>query len=193
MAIPRFARALVLLAGGVLSGACATTRYTQSGIGAVSPEGEGRSGSKACVEVEGLKLSIQTLDRTPEKTALRRLALRIEFEPRELGYSFDPGQVVLRTADGREWRATGGRYLPVYPKAAFDIAFDVAVEPGSDVVLVLGGLARGTKRLDPVSFGLSRQRGTSIDRMYWLEAVAIVALTPLAVAGAFPVGAPGGI
>ena len=36
--------ALVLLAGGVLSGACATTRYTQSGIGVLSPEGEARSG-----------------------------------------------------------------------------------------------------------------------------------------------------
>ena len=45
------------------------------------------------------------------------------------------------------------------------------VSPVGRVELVLGGLARGTRRLDPVSFGLSRHRGTSIDRMYWLEAV----------------------
>ena len=169
MAHSRFARALLPLAVGLLSGACATTRYTQSGIGVASPDG--RTASSASVEIEGLKLAIQTLDRTPEETPLRRLALRIEFEPRELGYSFDPGQVVLRTADGREWHAAGGRYLPVYPKAAFDIGFDVAVEPGADAELELGGLARGRTRLEPVRFRLVRRRGRSIDRMYWLEAI----------------------
>ena len=131
MTASRFLGALVFLAVGLLSGACATTRYTQSGIGAASPDGEERAGRSASVEIEGLKLAIQTLDRTPEETPLRRLALRIEFEPRELGYSFDPGQVVLRTADGREWHAAGGRYLPVYPKAAFDIGFDVATPSGT--------------------------------------------------------------
>jgi len=169
MAHSRFARALLPLAVGLLSGACATTRYSQSGIGAAVPDG--RTASSASVEIEGLKLAIQTLDRTPEETPLRRLALRIEFEPRELGYSFDPGQVVLRTADGREWHAAGGRYLPVFPKAAFDIGFDVAVEPGADAELELGGLARGRTRLEPVRFRLVRRRGRSIDRMYWLEAI----------------------
>lgn len=171
MTVPRSARALVLLAGGVLAGACATTRYTQSGIDALPPRVEGRTGSTAAAEIEGLKLRIRTLDRTPEQEAVRRLALQIEFEPRELGYSFDPGQVLVRTPDGREWRARGGRYHPLFPKATFDLWFDVTVEPGARVELVLGGLARGSKRLEPVSFGLSRQRGTSIDRMYWLEAV----------------------
>lgn len=188
----RYVRSLALLAAGVLSGACATTRYTQSAIGAVSPDSEGRTGPRASVEIEGLKLGIQTLDRTPEKSALRHLALRIAFEPRELGYSFDPGQVVLRSADGREWRAAGGRYVPVYPNATFDLGFDVAVEPGATVELVLGGLARGTKRLEPVRFSLSRQRGRSIDRMYWLEALAVVVITPLAVAAA-PLAAGGGM
>jgi hypothetical protein len=167
----RLTRSLVLLACAAVSGACATTRYTQTGIDALPPWVEGRAGPTASAEIEGLKLRIRTLDRSPEKEAVRRLALQIEFEPRELGYSFDPGQVLVRTPDGREWRASGGRYHPLHPKATFDLHFDVAVEPGSSVVLVLGGLARGTKRLDPVSFGLSRQRGTSIDRMYWLEAV----------------------
>ncbi len=167
----RLMRPLPLLACAVLSGACATTRYTQTGIDALPPHVEGRTGSTAAVEIEGLRLRIRTLDRSPEREAIRRLALQIEFEPRELGYSFDPGQVRVRTPDGREWRARGGRYHPLHPKATFDLHFDVSVEPETRVELVLGGLARGTKRLEPVSLGLSRQRGTSIDRMYWLEAV----------------------
>ena len=171
MAPSRFARVLLFLAVGALSGACATTRYTQSGIGGDSPDGEGRSSSKACVEIEGLKLTIQTLDRTPEETPLRHLVLRIEFEPGELGYSFDPGQVVLRAADGREWRADGGCYQPIYPDLAVSVGFDAAVEPGADVELELGGLARGQTRLEPVRFRLARRRGRSIDRMYWLEAI----------------------
>lgn len=171
MAVTRFRRAMAFLAVGVLSGACATTRYTQSRIDTLPPDVEGNAGSRASVEIEGLTFNIQALDRTPEQEAIRRLTLRIEFEPRELGYSFDPGQVLLQTADGREWRTVGGEYLPVYPKAAFDLSFDVAVEPGAAVELVLGGLARGTKRLEPVSFRLARRRGRSIDRVYWLEAI----------------------
>jgi hypothetical protein len=165
--LPRFA---VLLVGALLSGACATTRYTQSRFEAL-PDVEGGGGSKASVEVEGLKLDIQALDRTPEREAIRQLTLRLTFEPKELGYSFDPGQVVLRTTDGREWRATGSRYVPLYPKATFDLAFATTVAPETSVELVLGGLARGTRRLEPVSFGLARRRGRSVDRMYWLEAV----------------------
>jgi hypothetical protein len=191
MARTRLVRFLVVLAVGTLSGACATTRYTQSRIDALPPDVEGKTGSRAVVEIEGLRLSIQALDRTPAQETLRHLALQIEFEPHELGYSFDPGQVLVRTADGREWRAAGGRYRPVSPKARFFLAFDVAVEPGTGVDLVLGGLARGTKRLEPVSFHLARRRGRSIDRMYWLEGLAVVALTPLAIAAA-PLGVAGG-
>jgi hypothetical protein len=170
-------RSLALLAGCVLSGACATTRYTQSRIDSIPPDVKGKAGSAPSLEIGGLRLSIQVLDRTPEQEAIRRLTLRLVFEPDELGYSFDPGQVVLRTADGREWRAMGGEYLPVYSKAAFDLVFGAAVEPETQAELVLGGLARGTKRLEPVTFLLARHPGRSIDRMYWLEAIAV----PLAV------------
>jgi hypothetical protein len=173
----RLLRSLALLAGCVLSSACATTRYTQSSIEAVPPDVEGNVGSRASIEIEGLRLGIHVLDRTPEQEAIRRLTLRLVFEPDELGYSFDPGQVVLRTADGREWRATGGKYLPLYPKAAFNLAFGAAVDPETPAELVLGGLARGTKRLEPITFRLARRRGRSIDRMYWLEAI----IVPLAV------------
>jgi len=79
--------------------------------------------------------------------------------------------------NGREWRATGGEYLPVYSKATVDLVFGAAVEPKTQAELVLGGLARGTKRLEPVTFLLARHPGRSIDRMYWLEAIAV----PLAV------------
>ncbi len=48
---------------------------------------------------------------------------------REIGYSFDPGQVVLRGPDGRQWHTNGGGYQLLYPNATVDVAFDVAVEP----------------------------------------------------------------
>jgi hypothetical protein len=179
----RYARALALLATALLSAACATTHYTQSRIETIPPALKGKAGSDASLEIEGLKVRIQALDRTPEKEAIRRLVLRLVFEPRELGYSFDPGQVAVRTADGRESRATGGQYLPLYPKANFDLAFDLAVSPEDRVELVLGGLARGAKHLDPVRLSMVRRRGTSIDRMYWLEAIGYALFAPLSLAG----------
>ena len=84
----------------------------------------------------------------------------------------------MRTSQGHEWRSAGGEYRPVYPNASFQLAFDVAVKQESPVDLVLGGLARGQKRLDPVTFRLARHAGRSIDRVYWLEAL----LAPLAYA-----------
>ena len=184
MAHPGLTRGLALVALCALSCACATTRYTQSRIAAVPPEVKGRPGAAPTVEIEGLKLRIATLDRAPVKQGIPRLSLRLVFEPRELGYSFDPGQVVVRTADGREWRSAGGEYRPVYPNAGFLLAFDVAVTAEAQVDLVLGGLARGPKRLDPVTFRLARRPGRSIDRMYWLEAIGYALMAPIGVAGA---------
>ena len=176
----RFVRVLALLAGCALSGACATSRYTQSRVEAVARDVDGKAGSRVSIRIEGLRLGMEALDRVLEKESAPHLTLRLVIEPDELGYSFDPGQAVLRTADGREWRARGGQSLPVYSGASFDLAFGVAVEPGAPVELVLGGLARGTTRLEPVSFRLSRHRGRSIDRMYWLEAVGYAVAVPLA-------------
>jgi hypothetical protein len=184
MAISTYARSLALVAGCVLSSACATTRYTQSRIAALPPEVKGKPGATPSVEIEGLKLRIETLDRAPQQTGIPRLSLRLVFEPRELGYSFDPGQVLVRTADGREWRSPGGEYRPVYPGAGFHLAFDIAVTTEAEVDLVLGGLARGQRRLEPVTFRLARGSGRSIDRMYWLEAIGYAVLVPLGVAGA---------
>jgi len=165
----RARRAVVAALFGLLSAACATTRYTQSAVVALPPDVKGKAGSAASLEIEGLKLRIEGLDRAPQSQAIPRLALRIVFEPRELGYWFDPGQVVVRSADGGEWRAPGGEYRPVYPKASFDLAFDATVPQGASLELVLGGLARGQQRLEPVTLRLARRSGRTIDRVYWLE------------------------
>jgi len=184
MAIQRF---VAVAAACALSSACATTRYTQSRFEAMPPGANGTAGAVACLEVGGLKVRVETLDRTPLKEArenggtVQPLALRFAFEPPALGYSFDPGQVVLRTADGRERRAARAGYELVYPGASFDLVFDAAVEPGTPAELVLGGLARGPKRLEAVTLRLARREGRSIDRMYWLEAIGYAVLAPLAV------------
>jgi hypothetical protein len=167
----RVHRAVLAVLVGTLAAACATTRYTQSAVVALPPDVKGKPGSAASLEIEGLKLRIEGLDRAPQAQAIPRLALRIVFDPRELGYSFDPGQVALRSADGREWRPPGGQYYPIHTRASFDLAFDVAVPPDASFELVVGGLARGPKHLEPVTLRLARRSGRSIDRAYWLEAL----------------------
>ncbi len=162
-----------LVVAGVLSAACATTRYTQSTVTALPADVPGKPGSMASLEIGGVKLRIEPLDRAPREQAIPPLALRIVFDPRELGYSFDPGQVVLRAPDGREWHASGGGYRPLYPKASVDVSFDAVVE-GATFDLVLGGLARGQKRLEPVTLRLARREGLSYDRLYWLEAIEVL-------------------
>jgi hypothetical protein len=176
-------RSLAIVASCVLSCACATTRYTQSRIEAVPSDVKGRPGSRASVEVEGLKVRIESLDRAPVGEAPPRLALRAVFEPRELGYSFDPGQVVLRDGKGGEWRASGSGYRLLHPGSHVDLVFDVVVTPETEADLVLGGLARGPRRLAPVTLRLARHSGRSYDRLYWLEAIGFVLMAPLAVAG----------
>jgi hypothetical protein len=173
-------RSMVFLAAGVLSGACATTRYTQSRIEALPPDVAGRTGSSALVEIEGLKLRIQLNDRTREEEALRHLALSIVFDTETPDYSFDPGQVVLRGANGREWRGAQGGSVPLHPGAVFHLAFGTAVGKDERPELVIGGLSRGTTPLDPVSVVLSRERKRSIDRVYWLEAAGYLLLGPWA-------------
>ena len=171
MAIGRF---VVLVAASALSSACATTRYTQSRIETAPHETKGRAGEAVSVEIEGLKVRVESLDRAPRGESIPNLGLRLVFEPGTLGYSFDPGQVVLRGPGGREWRGAASGYQPLYPKARFELFFDAAIDAEARMELVLGGLARGTKHLDPVTLRLARHSGTSIDRLYWLEAVGYV-------------------
>ena len=186
---------------GLLPAACATTRYTQSGIVALPPDVKGKAGSAASLEIEGLKLRIESLDRAPHSQAIPRLGLRLVFDPKEIGFAFDPEQVVLRGSDGatwrprvagpgvfdnRSWRCTMGvppaapeqRYHSLAPKSCFDLDFDVAVEKDARLALVLDGLARGQRRIEPVTLPVARRSGRTIDRVYWLEAL----LAPLAYA-----------
>jgi hypothetical protein len=176
-------RGVVVVLLAVLSAACATTRYTQSALAPVPPGSGSAAGvarakghTVATLEVDNVKLRVATMDRAPRGQAIPPLGVRVEFDLPEIGYSFDPGQVVLRSADGREWRAKGGGYQPLAPDTTVDLAFDAVVAEGAAFELVLDGLARGTTRLDPVTLRLARRNGSSIDRVYWLE----VLLAPLA-------------
>jgi hypothetical protein len=176
----RVSRSLALVVvTSVLSAGCATTRYTQSRI--APPEAKGRGAEAATLEIEGVKVRVESRDRAPRERGTPNLAVRLVFEPDALGYSFDPGQVVLRDADGRTWLAPTGGYQHLYTKASFDLTFDAAIEPGKRMDLVLGGLARGTKRIDPVTLRLARGEGRSYDRLYWLEAIGHAVLVPLAI------------
>lgn len=199
----KLVRLTVMSATCLLPAACATTSYTRSGVAALPPGAKGKAGSDAALEIEGLRVRIESLDYAKKgESALPSLALRLVFEPRELGYSFDPEQVRLRTVDGTTWRprasgpgrfATGpwtctdmaspaegeARYHVLAPGSCFDLAYDTVLGRDARVELSLGGLARGPRRIEPVSLTLARRSGRSIDRVYWLE----VLLAPLALAG----------
>lgn len=181
----KLARLAVVSAVCVLPTACATTRYTRSGIAALPPGAKGRTGSNASIEVEGLKLRIETLDLAPRGTEIPPLALRLEFQPREIGYSFDPAQVTLRGADGTSFgpQVAEPGYRPLAPGSSYTVAFDVRLTAEMRLELELGGLARGPKRIDPVRVGLARRAGRSYDRLYWLEAIGFVLAAPVAIPG----------
>jgi hypothetical protein len=194
---------LVALSGAcVLPAACATTSYSRSGVAAVPPGVKGKAGSNATVEIEGLKVRLESLDYAKRQDTIPSFALRLVFDPRELGYSFDPAQVVLRDERGATWSprvygpgqfatgpwsctgagaasASAPSYHALAPGSCFELAFDVALGPEGRLELALAGLARGRKRLDPVTLPLARRSGRSIDRVYWLE----VLFAPLAVYG----------
>lgn len=193
---------LALVAVCLLPAACATTSYSRGAVAALPAGVKGKGGAHASVEIEGLKLRIETLDYAKKGDAVPQLALRFVFEPSELGYSFDPAQVTLRAADGNEWKprvtgqgqfltapwtcsatgfavADGRGYQPLAPKSCFDLAFEARLTGERALELELGGVARGRRRIDPVTLTLARRSGRSLDRVYWLE----VLLAPLAMYG----------
>jgi hypothetical protein len=202
MLFRRLIRLAVLSGACVLPAACATTSYSRSGVATLPPGLKGKAGANARIEIEGLKVRLESLDYAKRQDAIPSLALRLVFDPNELGYSFDPAQVVLRDESGATWSprvygpghfatgpwscagagavgASASSYHVLAPGSCFELAFDVALAPSGRVELALGGLARGRKRLDPVTLTLARRQGRSIDRVYWLE----VLLAPLAVYG----------
>jgi hypothetical protein len=195
-------RLAILTGACLLPAACATTSYSRSGVAAVPPGVKGKAGSSATLEIEGLKVRLESLDYARREATIPSYGLRLVFDPRELGYSFDPAQVVLRDASGVTWRprvygpgqfaagawsctgagvtsASAPSYHPLAPGSCFELAFDMAVGPRQRLELSLSGLARGPRRLDAVTLPLVRRDGRSLDRVYWLE----VLLAPLALAG----------
>jgi hypothetical protein len=167
----------------LVTSGCATSRYSQSRIATAPGASTGRGAHGVVFEIDGVKTRVETLDRAPQGGQAPRLSLRISFEPRALGYSFDPGQVVLRTDDG-EWRPTQNGYRPVLPDSSFELSYSVGVDTQQHAELVVSGLARGKAALAPVTLRISRHEATSIDRMYWLEAIGVALAAPLAGASA---------
>jgi hypothetical protein len=54
----------------------------------------------------------------------------------------------------------------------------VVLREGALFTLELGGLALGSRRIEPITLRLARRNGTSIDRVYWLEGLGYL-LAPL--------------
>jgi hypothetical protein len=173
-------RAAAIGAVCLLPSGCATSRYSQSRIATAPLAAKGRAATCVAFEVDGVKVRVESLDRARQGGAAPRLSLRVGFEPRALGYSFDPGQVVLRLSDGRESRPLSVGYRVLGPQSSVDLVFDAAVESSESAALIVAGLARGATPLAPVTLRLSRHEGTSIDRMYWLEAIGVALAAPLA-------------
>lgn len=174
MATRKSVRLAILALAGLLPAACATTSYSRSGVVAVPPGVKGKAGSSATVQIEGLKVRLESLDYAKREDPIPSLGLLLEFDPRELGYSFDPAQVVLRDESGASWSPRGcvpgsSSYQALVPGSSIVLAFDAVLGPDARLELVLGGLARGRQRLDPVTLPLARRKGRSIDRVYWLE------------------------
>lgn len=79
---------LVVLSGAcLLPAACATTSYSRSGVAALPPGLKGKAGANARIEIEGLKVRLESLDYAKRRDAIPSLALRLVFDPNELGYS----------------------------------------------------------------------------------------------------------
>jgi hypothetical protein len=133
---------LVLAAAVLATTGCATTRYTQSRIAAV-PEGvDGRAGRSSTLRVRDVALRIESLDRTPASETAPALRLRLSFDVREIGYSFDASQVLVRGPEGECWPArqlAEPRYEPLAHGSEFTLAFDVAVAADSRLELVVPG------------------------------------------------------
>jgi hypothetical protein len=161
---------LTLLAVVRMLPACATKRYDVSAIGRPGPDGR-VDGTRAKLELSGLRVTVESTDAvelpahaaTGAPAAARGLAVRLCFQAEELGYSFDPGRVVLRR-DGEEFRASaaGGRAW-IQPGTCTPLRFDAPVDERADQQLVLDGLARGRTAIGPVVLAVARKR---VERRY---------------------------
>jgi hypothetical protein len=173
-------RVLGLLAAAIALPGCSTTTRSISGL-APSASGEparGRVAPSIRLSLdESLRAEVQATDAVPSGGAVPALSLRLVFEPKVLGYSFDAGQLVLRDGRGGEWRparASAGRmrygaceiasgppdavngYVPLARGTCVEVGFEHPVPPGERLELVIVGAAVGQRRLAPTTVALAR-------------------------------------
>jgi hypothetical protein len=191
--------ALILsLAAAALLPACTTVTRSATRVAAPSdPQGSKASRSVRLSLDEHLRAELRTTDAVASVVprpsggpasaapAAPPLGLALRFQTRVLGYSFDPGQLVLRDGKGGEWKpaaASAGRmkygecqvaaafgeprggYVPLAEGSCILVQFDRAVGAGDRLDLVVSGAALGKRRLEPVTVGLVRVEST------WREA-----------------------
>jgi hypothetical protein len=100
------------------------------------------------------------------------VSLGIWFEPEDAGWSFEPARVFVRDAEGRRWPASANPGpTPLARGSFFILYFDVESAPELRLTLVIDGIARGSRPLEPVALPIGPRRWGSIERLYWLEAV----------------------
>jgi hypothetical protein len=191
----RAAGSLPVLVAATMAAGCTTVAYNGAGIQTTAEAARRAGGTHASFAVEGLRIEVRSGDVAREGEPVPPLSLLLVFDPPEIGYSFDPGQVDLRAEDGTAHRprvrgpgllgsyecrvtlpaadAPPGYHL-LSPHTCFELAFDLAVAPGSRADLVLGGLALGSRRLDSPTLHLSRRHWRQIEHVWPLEILAVL-------------------
>jgi len=125
------------------------------------------------LSLEGMKLWLRSLDETyPHETApTPSFMVWLAFEPANLGYSFNPMKVTVRTPEGivlrpraythpkQGVRSTEDRAysLPKGPSAGFFLAFDTVVT-SAGVSLTIDGVAKGGQPVVVPTLPLARHR-----------------------------------
>jgi hypothetical protein len=206
---------LGLLAAALALAGCSTTTRSITGLAPAAPGTPARDRAAASIRLgldEGLRAEVRATDAAPAGDAVPALGLRLVFDPKVLGYSFDGGQLVLRDGRGGEWRpasartgwmrhgeceiasgpaAAPGGYVPVARGSCVDVGFDRAVRPGERLELVIAGAAVGQRRLEPVTVALARteQQSRKTDPAVanalekFLQVALTIVLAPLAMYG----------
>jgi hypothetical protein len=192
---PVLGRVLALAAVALLPACTTVTRSATRVAPPSDPQGKKHSRSVTLSLDEHLRAALRTTDAVASVVpppsgaqataapapAAPPLGLALQFQTRVLGYSFDPGQLVLRDGRGGEWRpvaASAGRmkygecqaagtfgdarggYVPLAEGSCVLVHFDRAVGNGDRLELVVAGAALGKRRLEPVTVGLVRVEST---------------------------------
>jgi hypothetical protein len=143
----------------VLLSACSTTTSRVTGLAPAAGQSPRQAERAVWLSLDaGLRAGLRATDTSAPGEAAPDFRLEIEFQPKALGYSFDPAQLALRDGRGGEWRPVGepGTYQPLVRGSRFTVQFERPVPDGERLELVVAGAAVGSRRLEPVSVALSR-------------------------------------